>query len=70
MLECELRKQLGEKAAGRKREREMVKTAGLDPVDHLKELREEMAEMSLRVEKLGTGRVVGRQWIQQCFEWQ
>ena len=44
MLGCELRKQVGEKAAG--------KTAGLDLVDHLKELREEMAEMSLRVEKL------------------
>ena len=42
-----------EKTRREERERErMGKTAGLDPVDHLKELREEMAEMSLRVEKL------------------
>ena len=36
----------------REREREMVKMAGSDQVDPLKVLRGEMAEMSLRVEKL------------------
>ena len=42
---------MGEKAAGGKRERN-GKTARLDLEDHLRGLREEMAEMSLRVERL------------------
>ena len=36
----------------RERERETGRTAKLDLEDHLRDLREEMAEMSLRVERL------------------
>ena len=48
----------------RERERDTGKMVGMDQVDTLRVMREEMAELSLRVEKIGKGWVVGRQWWQ------